>query len=86
MTCNSFLPFYNYNLFAFGNVAEYGVDVRGRAAIAGNATFVHFSVGYGLNPEPKESQDASLIVGGNLSWDSGANASGNTCQYDFLTS
>ena len=67
-----------YNLISFGDVVESSVDIEGRAAIGGNATFSNFGIGAKIEPLPPYGKENILIVGGNLTWNSGTNFSGNT--------
>jgi choice-of-anchor A domain-containing protein len=78
------LPLANiYNLLVLTNVEQRNNDIEGRAAIGGNAVFSSFGIGSSLcdppnSPCPIYGTDPTLVVGGNLTWQNGANFSGNT--------
>ena len=76
--CQGFSLFKEYNLFTIGDVVQSDVDWQGRGAIGGNATLTNFGIGKNILPLPKFGSDATLVVRGNLTWNSGTNFAGNT--------
>ena len=76
--CQGFSLFKEYNLFTIGDVVQSDVDWQGRGAIGGNATLTNFGIGKNILPLPKFGGDATLVVRGNLTWNSGTNFAGNT--------
>jgi choice-of-anchor A domain-containing protein len=56
----------DYNLFVFENLYGYNSDSEGNLAAGGNAYLGSYSVGSELN-----GNNARLVVGGNLTWESG---------------
>jgi choice-of-anchor A domain-containing protein len=64
-----------FNVFVLGDLDKSGSDTEGRIAVAGNAKLSGYSVGTAL-PNSKGTRD-DLIVGGNLTFDSGAVPNGN---------
>ncbi len=60
----------NYNLFVFNNYTANGTDTEGRVAVGGNATISSYSVGAQLNGS--FTGTPSLVVGGDLKFNSGS--------------
>jgi len=60
-----------FNLVAFGDVFGKWGDIEGRALIGGDATFLDYTIGNGIDGEDHY-KPFSLIVGGNLCWNSGS--------------
>ncbi len=67
---------FQHNLFVAGNMSSAGSDVEGSLAVGGNLTVANYSVGL-LLPNSNGASN-SLVVGGNLNFDSGTIWGGNT--------
>jgi hypothetical protein len=64
----------DYNLFVFENLYGYNSDSWGNIAAGGNACLSSYHVGSTLN-----GNNARLVVGGNLTWESGGGRVGSVC-------
>ncbi len=64
-----------YDLFVFHNFDHTQTETNGREAIGGNATLTNWRVGGSL---PSDYSDYSLVVGGNVTSNSGSVAAGRT--------